>query len=598
VLHTNSPPMGDSWINRELPDCRWIGVNANTPPPGASRYGFKTQFDLTGYNRRSVTLTGRFQGDGAPVAVLLNGANIPSAAGWGTSYRTGFVSRIFTNGFVQGINTLEFVLTNAPTPLNNTALGLQAQFAPNAIQGAQVGLLTFDDLPTQPILGAGFVVIPNGYQGLQWNNFAAIYGPAQTPSEGYYLGTVSTNNVAINLNGISGAIASISRATPFNFDSAYLTAHTVDGLEIRVQGFVGAALVYDNTYTVNVAGPSFINFNYQGVTAVRFTTTPGSQFAMDNVSIDSVALPIYTSIGQVKLLGSYTNYFTAASDFWRMQNVTFTARSNNTVLEFTGITPGVWLDHIQMRETGRRYYFPEEPFTPLIGQQAAGEWELEVWDSRLGAAAGNAELISWCLNLEYVRTNPPLTALRNHLPFTGTVPAGGLRHFAVDVTCDSANVTNTLMSLSPLGALDLLFNQDTFASGSEPGDFVLIPNTLSNAVSRQVGQFPLLRSGRYFLAVRNTNSTSIDFLLRVDSDLCVKSSPTIGASKFDANGFAFTWSSEPGAEFSVEYAEDLAGPWIEIPPTITSETGEFLFIDDGSGTGGLSPSRFYRLRRR
>jgi hypothetical protein len=172
-----------------------------------------------------------------------------------------------------------------------------------------------------------------------------------------------------------------------------------------------------------------------------------------------------------------------------------------------------------------------------------------------------------------------------------------LRYFAVDVTCDTSPVTNTLVSASPGRRLDLLFNQGTFPTGSEPGDFVLMLNTLSNAVARQVGEVPLLQTGRYYLAVRNTNAVPVNFLLRVDSDSCAKSL-VIGAPKFNANGFGFTWSAEPGEEFGVEYSEGPAGPWTEIPQTFTSETGEFSFTDDGSGTGGLSSRRFYRLRGR
>ena len=308
--------------------------------------------------------------------------------------------------------------------------------------------------------------------------------------------------------------------------------------------------------------------------------------------------PVLFSIGQVALRGAYTNYFTGLSDAWRIENVTFVARSNNTILEFTGVTPGVWLDEIRMQETGRKYYFPEEPFAPLIGQKAYGTWGLEVWDSRLGAVMGDEELVSWRLNLQYLRTVPPFSVLRNGQLVAATVPANGLSYFAVDVTCDTAPVTNTLVSLSLPRRLDLLFNQGTFPTGSDPGDFLLLSNTTNGVATRQVGEFPLLQIGRYYLAVRNTNAVPVNFVLEVDSDSCARSFLTIGSPKLTANGFGFTWTADPGSEFSVEYAEDPAGPWIEISPPVTSETGDFIFTDDGSGTGGLSPRRFYRLHRR
>ena len=414
VLRTTSPPMGTTWINRNSITSRWISVNATTPPPGAARYGFKTKFDLTGYNWRQTILTGFFHADGATVAVRLNGTNVPSAFVTGNNYRTGFVQRAFSKGFIPGINTLEWVLTNAPTPPDNTALGFQAQFHEDAFQ---FGVITFDDLPTLPITGGGYVTIPNGYAGLQWNNFTAWNGRAQNPGQGIYLGTVSPDNIAYNLN--TAAVSSFSRTTPFDLLSAYFTSAFAAPSQLNVQGFVGTTLVYNRNYTLSTTQPTLINFNYRGVTHVRISNTnnlQNTQFVMDNLKLDltpGFAAPVFTSVGEVKLVGCYTNYFTASSDGWRMQNVTFVARSNNVVLQFAGITPGIWLDHIQLRETGRKYYQAEEPMTPFVGQSAFGNWNLEVWDNRLGALASGANLLSWRLNMNFVQTNPPFVRLAN-----------------------------------------------------------------------------------------------------------------------------------------------------------------------------------------
>jgi hypothetical protein len=261
----------------------------------------------------------------------------------------------------------------------------------------------------------------------------------------------------------------------------------------------------------------------------------------------------------------------------------------------------VWLDHIQIRETGRKYYLPEEPFTPLIGQPSFGEWKLEVWDSRLGAVLAPSDLISWRLNMTFVRTNPPAAVLTNHVPFVGTVLRDGLRYFVVDVPCDTALITNTLMSLTPPGLVDLIFNQNTYPTGSEPGDVVLLSNVSSNSFPMDVGSYPLTRSGPYILAVRNSNpAQNNDFLLRVDIDCGAMSpqpSPFVipNAVTFGPGGFTLSWRAEPFAQFNVQYADDLNGPWNSVPAAFISETGEFIFTDDGTLTGGLSAQRFYRL---
>jgi hypothetical protein len=142
--------------------------------------------------------------------------------------------------------------------------------------------LTFDTLPA----GA----VPNGYGGLNWNNFSVLDGVhyINNPS-GYGAGVVSTNNVAWSVG-----TASITNDTPFNLFSAYLTSAWSDNLQLETKGYANGVLIYDTTNFLNVTGPTLINFNYLGVTEVDFTTSGGThhagyvgsgvQFAMDNVN--------------------------------------------------------------------------------------------------------------------------------------------------------------------------------------------------------------------------------------------------------------------------------------------------------------------------
>lgn len=145
----------------------------------------------------------------------------------------------------------------------------------NALPQSQ--LLTFDDLPTSG-------QIPPNYAGFQWSpsfwyvdavQFEAMFG-----NNGYFNGLISGTEVAFTAGGSPG---SFSSSTPFNLNSAYLTAAFVDGMRVEVQGFAGTTLLYDNTYTLVESGPLFIDFNYMGVTEVDFIPTSG--FAMDNLSV-------------------------------------------------------------------------------------------------------------------------------------------------------------------------------------------------------------------------------------------------------------------------------------------------------------------------
>jgi hypothetical protein len=150
-------------------------------------------------------------------------------------------------------------------------------------------LITFDDLPSESP-GEGWARIPTGYGGLQWTNFGVLDGTAQKGSEGYFLGTVSRKNVAFNLNGDP---ASISRSAPFTLKSAYITEAFLNHMQLRVQGFLGTTLRYDNVYGPSASAPTLFSFNYVGVDRVIFTSLNDSQFAMDNllVVLDRVPPP-------------------------------------------------------------------------------------------------------------------------------------------------------------------------------------------------------------------------------------------------------------------------------------------------------------------
>jgi len=168
--------------------------------------------------------------------------------------------------------------------------------------GTSPATITFDEL-TPSTHGDP---IPNGYAGLQWNNFFVLNAVSyvNNPS-GYQNAVVSANNVAFNGFGDPSMVS----AAAFDLNSAYLAAAWNDGLQVEVQGFVGATLTYDNTYTVNTTGPTLINFNYLGVDEVNFIasggtlhpgyTGNGTQFALDNLTLTPVPEP--TLLGLVGL---------------------------------------------------------------------------------------------------------------------------------------------------------------------------------------------------------------------------------------------------------------------------------------------------------
>ena len=62
------------------------------------------------------------------------------------------------------------------------------------------------------------------------------------------------------------------------------------------------------------------------------------------------------------------------------------------------------------------------------------------------------------------------------------------------------------------------------------------------------------------------------------------------------NGIEIVWSGPPGQQYRVEWSDSLAPTnWQPFAETITSTTGIYGYLDDGSQTGGFGATRYYRL---
>jgi subtilisin-like proprotein convertase family protein len=60
-------------------------------------------------------------------------------------------------------------------------------------------------------------------------------------------------------------------------------------------------------------------------------------------------------------------------------------------------------------------------------------------------------------------------------------------------------------------------------------------------------------------------------------------------------GVLLEWDGPVNAQYQVQWAPALGAPWTTLPNIITSTTGHFSFVDDGSLTGGFDATRFYRV---
>ena len=63
------------------------------------------------------------------------------------------------------------------------------------------------------------------------------------------------------------------------------------------------------------------------------------------------------------------------------------------------------------------------------------------------------------------------------------------------------------------------------------------------------------------------------------------------------NKFDFAWNAPTNESYQVDYSSNLLSTWTTFTNILISPNGTFHFTNDETGSGGLPPARFYRVRR-
>jgi len=114
-------PVGP-WL-AEGPVSRWI---APRPQQGTGNnegdYTYRTTFDLTGFDPAKARISGKWAVDNSGVDILLNGVSLGifNTTGFG-----GFSDFTIESGFIEGTNTLDFQMNNAPAGVNPTGIRVE-----------------------------------------------------------------------------------------------------------------------------------------------------------------------------------------------------------------------------------------------------------------------------------------------------------------------------------------------------------------------------------------------------------------------------------------------------------------------------------------
>jgi hypothetical protein len=129
---------------------------------------------------------------------------------------------------------------------------------------------------------------------------------------GYNYGMVSASNVAYNAFGNPAEID--SPGTNFNFLSAYFAGAWNSNLNIEVQGFRDANLVYDETKVVSATNATLFTFDCLDIDRLYFNSYGGEPafggssravFVMDNFEFEFVPEPssfLLAALGGISLV--------------------------------------------------------------------------------------------------------------------------------------------------------------------------------------------------------------------------------------------------------------------------------------------------------
>jgi subtilisin family serine protease/subtilisin-like proprotein convertase family protein len=191
------------------------------------------------------------------------------------------------------------------------------------------------------------------------------------------------------------------------------------------------------------------------------------------------------------------------------------------------------------------YCLPEQSLNALVGETAYGTWQLEMWDTRAGAADPAPELAGWELRFVFQNTVPVPIGLTRGSPGTNSIPPGQIAPFFVDVPDWATHATNTLVSAS--GPVNLLFNQTVPPTGTNVGDVLLLSGLTNGFLALSTdGLPPLVPGARYYLGVQNPGAAAVTATVQVDFDVTLLS-----------DGVAFT-ANQPGNPFPRYFAYDVS----------------------------------------
>ena len=192
-------------------------------------------------------------------------------------------------------------------------------------------------------------------------------------------------------------------------------------------------------------------------------------------------------------------------------------------------------------------------------------------------------------------------------PQTNVVNPGGIRWFTIKVPTNADFATNNLVFAS--SPVNFWFSTNLPPSIVNAGDVELLTNSVGGSTVFTTNTAPyLVPATRYYLGVQNTNAIPVTNAVKVSFHLVLSQplfylSSVTPANVGGTNGYLITWFAPASEQFHLQWTKVIQpSSWrsfngvISYSAFLTAGSSRFTYFDDGSQTGGLDPTRFYRLR--
>jgi subtilisin-like proprotein convertase family protein len=266
--------------------------------------------------------------------------------------------------------------------------------------------------------------------------------------------------------------------------------------------------------------PDTMRVYYEGIRI--FDSGPLSGFGITNISYGPGTSQFVTIV-----MNEGGNYDTNTAWFYlatwshpEKLMATFTENTNLTVTPIKFATPpytnSTYLGPDQAY-TNVLFFLPEESLDQFAGESAAGNWTLEVVDTRAGPVPATTPLVRWELAFWFEQLLPAPRPIEHAVGITNVVHPGHTLFYSVAVPGWVAFATNQLFAAT--APLTVWFSQYQLPLGTNAGDLALLEGvTSSSFLLGSATSPPLLSGASYFLGIQNTNGFPVDFSFGVNFD--------------------------------------------------------------------------------